>query len=151
MKCGADPRVHRNYCMHCGEQLNPNQVVCIKCGTPIETKQKKSNDNFSSQNKDQIVAAILAFLLGGCGVHKYYLGDKVAAIYYLLLTFLGFFMLYAFANLYTIANYGHIDDFGDLGPGYLFFLIAWGMPIIDGIYILSLTPGEFAMKYNKND
>ena len=35
-KCGVPPKLEKKHCYHCGEALaNPNQVLCVKCGTPI--------------------------------------------------------------------------------------------------------------------
>ena len=35
-KCGVPPKAEKNHCRCCGEKLhNPNQVMCVKCGTPI--------------------------------------------------------------------------------------------------------------------
>ena len=35
MSCGAKPIGHRKFCRHCGNGVNPEQVVCVKCGTGI--------------------------------------------------------------------------------------------------------------------
>lgn len=39
--------------------------------------------------KEKIVAGLFAFLLGGLGVHKFYLGYKTAGIIHLLIFFIG--------------------------------------------------------------
>jgi len=46
----------------------------------------------SSEGKSKIVAALLAFFLGGLGIHKFYLGCNTAGIIMLVL-FLGGFIL----------------------------------------------------------
>ena len=48
--------------------------------------------NASNSDKSKIVAALLAFFLGGLGIHKFYLGCNVAGITMLVL-FLGGFIL----------------------------------------------------------
>jgi len=35
MSCGAKPVGHKKFCRQCGVGLNPEQVVCIKCGVAI--------------------------------------------------------------------------------------------------------------------
>lgn len=46
-----------------------------------------------NSGKSRIVAAVLAFLLGGLGVHKFYLGMPKPGIIYLLITVLGSFVV----------------------------------------------------------
>ena len=58
-------------CNNCGEELNGKQEVCLKCGCAACA--------YSTHNK--WIAAILAFLLGGLGVHKFYLGQKGWGLY----------------------------------------------------------------------
>ncbi|ESQ77034.1 TM2 domain-containing protein [Asticcacaulis sp. YBE204] len=47
----------------------------------------------SSSEKNKIVAALLAFFLGGLGVHKFYLGKNTAGIIMLLCTLVGWIFL----------------------------------------------------------
>ncbi len=35
MKCGADPRMGKNFCPSCGVTTNANQIVCVKCGSSL--------------------------------------------------------------------------------------------------------------------
>jgi hypothetical protein len=35
MSCGASPVGHRRFCRHCGAALNPEQVVCVRCGSQV--------------------------------------------------------------------------------------------------------------------
>ncbi len=47
----------------------------------------------SSSEKSKIVAALLAFFLGGFGIHKFYLGCNTAGIIMLIVFLLGFVVL----------------------------------------------------------
>ena len=49
--------------------------------------------NTNSSEKSKIVAALLAFFLGGLGFHKFYLGCTTAGIIMLLVFVLGFVLL----------------------------------------------------------
>jgi len=51
----------------------------------------------SSEGKSKIVAALLAFFLGGLGIHKFYLGCNTAGII-MLVVFLGGFVLLGFPS-----------------------------------------------------
>lgn len=47
-----------------------------------------------SGEKNKIVAALLAFFLGGLGIHKFYLGKTTAGIIMLLVSLFGFILLF---------------------------------------------------------
>jgi len=75
------------FCRECGERLNRRAVICPKCGVPTDTdegtgvnRRKKK----SGEPKSRVVAAVLAFFLGGLGMHHFYLGNIVAGILYLV-------------------------------------------------------------------
>jgi TM2 domain-containing membrane protein YozV len=67
-KCGAAPRNHKNFCYCCGVPVQPEQVVCLKCGVGLSARGP------GSSRKSKTTAGILAILLGGIGIHKFYLG-----------------------------------------------------------------------------
>ncbi|MFA6860520.1 MAG: TM2 domain-containing protein [Clostridia bacterium] len=62
------------FCANCGNQIDDKAVICPKCGVPVKKAYKK----------DKVVAGILAILVGGIGVHKFYLEDNKMGIIYLL-------------------------------------------------------------------
>ena len=64
--CGVPPLAERNFCNNCGQETTPNQALCTNCGASLATGE--------SGEKNKIVAGILAILLGGLGIHKFYLG-----------------------------------------------------------------------------
>jgi TM2 domain-containing membrane protein YozV/RNA polymerase subunit RPABC4/transcription elongation factor Spt4 len=68
---GADER----YCVSCGELIYKQAKVCPECGT--EQPAAGSGDT------DQVAAGILAILLGGLGVHKFYQGNTRNGVLYL--------------------------------------------------------------------
>ncbi len=124
MKCGADPRANKNFCRTCGAQLNPNQVVCVKCGSSVEVKKKSSSsgNGLGGGEKSKILAAIFAFLLGGFGIHKFYLGDQKWGIIYIVLTITGFLLLVP-------------------------LIVVGIMSLVDGIKLLMMSEEEFQAKY----
>ena len=60
------------YCRECGKQISDEAAACPFCGKP------------AANRKDKTVAALLAILLGGFGIHKFYLGCTGWGIVYLL-------------------------------------------------------------------
>ena len=61
------------YCVKCGTVIRIGQAECPKCFTPVTA--------FSAKNK--ITAGLLAFFIGGSGLHRLYLGQWWGCIYLL--------------------------------------------------------------------
>ena len=64
-------------CFACGTLTDARAEVCPKCGV-------RQPQHFAATGKDRITAAVLAFFLGGFGVHHFYLGNTVQGVIYLL-------------------------------------------------------------------
>ena len=90
-QCGAPVQEGAAKCEYCGAtvaqaaqpvqqtqpQTQPQQVVYVQ-----QTVANPERANWPIKNK--IVAAILAIILGGLGVHKFYLGQTGKGILYLI-------------------------------------------------------------------
>ena len=70
------PGADEQYCSSCGEVIKKEAEICPECGV----RQKPAT---ASYEKDRTVAGILAILLGGLGVHKFYLGQTGMGLLYL--------------------------------------------------------------------
>lgn len=62
------------FCNYCGEKIHYTAIRCPKCGGVQGLRRK---------GKSKYVAALLAFLLGGLGVHRFYLEQYWLGICYL--------------------------------------------------------------------
>jgi TM2 domain-containing membrane protein YozV len=62
--CGCAPTTGRVFCQNCAQPTDPNAQVCVKCGVQLRGVGEKS----------KIVAGILGIVVGGLGVHRFYLG-----------------------------------------------------------------------------
>jgi TM2 domain-containing membrane protein YozV len=83
--------------------------------------------------KNRVVAAVLAIILGGLGVHKFYLGYINQ----------GIALLVPFIILIIITQFvGYL--------GYL-FIVLWAIGIGEGIIYISKTDGEFETIYVTGD
>ncbi|MDS0221329.1 NINE protein [Haloarcula sp. S1AR25-5A] len=72
---GADEQ----FCSSCGEVIKSEAEICPECGV-----SQSSGSTGSDAGPDRTTAGLLAILLGGLGVHKFYMGDTGMGILYLL-------------------------------------------------------------------
>lgn len=85
VKCGTNKGQVNNYCPDCGQEVkNKDAEVCLNCGVRLkggvnnltnQIKNSVSNNGGSSSN-NKIIAGVLALVLGGLGIHRFYLGYK---------------------------------------------------------------------------
>jgi TM2 domain-containing membrane protein YozV len=71
------------FCTACGDSMSSEASACPKCGHPNKANTA-SYAPVAGPPKSRIVAGVLAILLGGLGVHKFYLGKAGFGILYLL-------------------------------------------------------------------
>lgn len=95
-RCGAPVQHGDTQCPHCGAYMNNNQSYgggyqfSGGYGPGTASPQWLANDAFADgpEGKSRGVTALLAILLGGLGVHYFYLGRVGAGLISLLLTVL---------------------------------------------------------------
>ena len=93
-------------CPNCGTNLEGEAKFCASCGYEISPKsinQERDQEFTATDNaiepeivrtpgapiKERMVAGILAILLGGFGIHKFYLDDMNMGLIYLLFCWTG--------------------------------------------------------------
>ncbi len=69
MSCGFGKGTGEKFCSTCGKEVNPGAVICTNCGAAI-----KAPAAANGEQKSKLVAVLLAFFLGGFGIHDFYLG-----------------------------------------------------------------------------
>ncbi|MFH1230968.1 MAG: TM2 domain-containing protein [Planctomycetota bacterium] len=79
LRCGVQPKNGRNHCQKCGAGTNPDAKVCLKCGVKLVTLPDETG-------KSRIVAGIFGLLLGGFGIHRFYLGYIAIGIIQIVVT-----------------------------------------------------------------
>ena len=89
------------FCRECGTALKRRAVMCPQCGVPTNTSEDfpAMGNNWPNMGggfeprrprrrggdqKSKTVAALLAFLVGGFGIHHFYLGNPLLGVLYLL-------------------------------------------------------------------
>jgi len=82
------------FCTSCGSQVSEQAQFCSGCGNPklanatvISSAASPSTTfaQYPTKSKSRITAAVLALLLGGIGVHKFYMGKIWPGVGYILL------------------------------------------------------------------
>jgi TM2 domain-containing membrane protein YozV len=73
------------YCSECGSVIKVKAEICPKCGVrQFISPASISIGPLASNGKSRIVTAFLALFLGTFGAHKFYLGQTVLGIIYLV-------------------------------------------------------------------
>lgn len=76
VKCGVKVGDGTNYCANCGNTVAPNAAVCLNCGVAI----KKAGAN-ELAGHDKIMILLLCFFLGGFGIHNFIMGETKKGIF----------------------------------------------------------------------
>lgn len=126
--------VDDKYCSTCGEVIKMAAEICPKCGVrqtvvqvPPPPQGIYGAGPAITARKDKTTAGLLAILLEGIGIHKFYLGFTVPGLVYLLVNTIGLAITWMLLFIPNIA----------LGV----------MAIIEGIIYLTKTDVEFEQLY----
>lgn len=104
------------FCSDCGENIKAKAEICPKCGVR-QFAAPNSLVSTAPNGKSKIAAALLAFFLGGFGVHKFYLGQIGLGILYLvffwtfipsIIAFIEFIILLTMSDESFNQKYGNI-------------------------------------------
>jgi TM2 domain-containing membrane protein YozV len=78
-----------NFCAHCGNSISSQAIACPQCGHPTANAAPQVTyapgvDPNSLPAKSKLTAGLLGILLGGIGVHKFYMGKVGLGILYVV-------------------------------------------------------------------
>jgi type IV pilus assembly protein PilA len=127
------------FCRGCGASIHESAPTCPHCGAP-----QAAVTALNRPIKSQTVAALLCAFLGGIGVHRFYLGNIVLGIFYVLFCWTGIPGLIAFVEIFVILftsretwarkyNDGVLSD----GPNAALVVVVLIIPVIFMIGILA--------------
>jgi len=77
------PPVEPIFCSSCSNTFAKDALACPNCGAPNRTLQH-NNLNLNPEIKSRVAAGVLALVIGGLGVHKFYCGRVGLGILYLV-------------------------------------------------------------------
>ena len=81
LKCGVKTGDGNAYCANCGESIDANAAVCLKCGVAV----KKAAEG-DLAGKDKITIALVCFFLGGLGIHNFMMGETKKGVVKIVLS-----------------------------------------------------------------
>ena len=67
--CGARPLAGTSFCNGCGTPTTALTEICVKCGIRLAKAEE-----VGISPKSRLAVTLLAWFLGGLGVHRFYLG-----------------------------------------------------------------------------
>lgn len=98
VKCGFQKGHGNKFCSNCGNEVTPGASICVNCGCALEAV---SNVDTSAQ-KSRLVAGLLGIFLGVFGVHNFYLGYTGKAVAQLLISVLSCFTLAGVSEIWGL-------------------------------------------------
>ena len=81
LKCGVKTGQGEGYCQNCGQPVAPGAEVCLSCGVAV----KKAGDY---GKYDKMIIALVCFFLGGLGIHNFMLGETKKGVVKIVFSFL---------------------------------------------------------------
>ncbi|WWU64754.1 TM2 domain-containing protein [Clostridium baratii] len=98
--CGTNKGKGENYCSECGTEVkNKEAEVCLNCGCRLKNLKinipntlKGSNGTSKPIGNSKVIAGVLAVVLGGIGIHNFYLGYKEKGFIQVAIFFIALFL-----------------------------------------------------------
>ena len=88
MNCGVPAGKGKKFCPTCGAEPDAEAVICVQCGTSLVQQPVAPVTAEVVGDKSKLVAGLLGILLGGLGIHNFYLGFTGKGVAQLLISVL---------------------------------------------------------------
>ena len=86
LKCGVATGTGNQFCANCGKSVDPNAAVCLSCGVAIKKKGSSAVSGDYLGGKDKVTMALICFFLGGLGIHNFMMGENKKGIVKIVLS-----------------------------------------------------------------
>ena len=130
------------FCSKCGKEIHDDAVICVHCGCAVNGRKPARAANTSDggefgENKNWVVAYLLAWFLGCFGAHRFYTGHIGTAVAQLLT--LGGCGIWSLVDFITL-SFNEFKDFdGKPLEGYIKVLGMIGFSLLLlGIFVYIL-------------
>ena len=97
VRCGCAKGTGTSYCFNCGQPTAPGAAVCTSCGCSLATGPVTGE-------KSKMTAGLLGIFLGAFGVHNFYLGNTGKAVAQLLISVLSCFTLAIVSEIWGLVE-----------------------------------------------
>ena len=87
LKCGVATGKGDSFCANCGKPVAANAAVCLSCGVAI--KQSEEHPKGYLNGKDKTTILLVCFFLGAFGIHNFMMGETKKGIVRLLTCWCG--------------------------------------------------------------
>jgi len=105
LKCGVKVGTGNDFCHNCGQAVTPNADVCMNCGVAL----KKAQGDLNGQ--DKIVIILICLFLGGLGIHNFMMGETKKGVFRIIMSlFCGLGCIFALIDLIKIATGSYVVD-----------------------------------------
>ncbi|MBO5200855.1 MAG: TM2 domain-containing protein [Clostridia bacterium] len=84
LKCGVKTGVGNAFCANCGQPVDANASVCLSCGVEV----KKAGAEGDLAGKDKIVIILVCLFLGGLGIHNFMMGETKKGVAKIIASFI---------------------------------------------------------------
>ncbi len=84
LKCGVNTGTGNKFCSNCGKPIAADAAVCLSCGVAV----KNTNGGKDLGGQDKMVMALICFFLGGIGIHNFMMGETKKGIVKIVATLL---------------------------------------------------------------
>ena len=105
IKCGVKTGDGNKFCWNCGNTVAENAEVCLSCGVAV----KKANGDLAGQ--DKLVMILICLFLGGLGIHNFMMGETKKGIFRIVMSLCcGIGYIIALIDLIKIAMGTYVVD-----------------------------------------
>lgn len=107
LKCGVKVGDGNKYCTNCGKPVDPNAAVCLNCGVALKSANKEGD----LAGRDKTTLILVCLFLGGLGIHNFMLGETKKGIFKIVMSlcfFLGWIL--ALIDLVKICTDKYVVD-----------------------------------------